>query len=63
MSKGERTRRSVVDNAIRLASMTGLEVGETELHTRRVADQIAEMINSSPADAASLFGKWVNTED
>ena len=25
MSKGERTRRSVVDNAIRLASMTGLE--------------------------------------
>ena len=45
------------------ASMTGLEVGESELHTRRVADQIAEMINSSPADAASLFGKWVNTED
>ncbi|MBB6430736.1 hypothetical protein [Algisphaera agarilytica] len=45
------------------ASMAGLEVNEEELRTRNLADQINEMIKSSPNDAGSLLGKWVQAED
>ncbi|MEM1109902.1 MAG: hypothetical protein AAGH99_14555 [Planctomycetota bacterium] len=45
------------------ASMAGLEVNEDEIRTRNLADQISEMIKSSPNDAGSLLGKWVQSED
>lgn len=45
------------------ASMAGLEVNEEELRTRNLANQISEMIKSSPSDAGSLLGKWVQAGD
>lgn len=45
------------------ASMAGLEVNEEELRTRNLATQISEMIRSSPNDAGSLLGKWVQSEE
>lgn len=45
------------------SSMAGLEVDEEELRTRRLADQISEMIKSAPEDAGGLLGKWVNSDE
>ncbi len=45
------------------SSMAGLEVDEEELRTRRLAEQISDMIKSAPDDAGGLLGKWVQAED
>lgn len=45
------------------STMAGLEVDEEELRTRRLADQISEMIKASPDDAGGLLGKWVHSDD
>ncbi len=43
-------------------AMVGLEVDEGEIRSRKVADQINEMVKTNPEEAARLFGKWVDTE-
>ncbi len=43
--------------------MAGLEVDEEELRTRRLAEQISDMIKSAPDDAGGLLGKWVHADD
>jgi flagellar biosynthesis/type III secretory pathway M-ring protein FliF/YscJ len=45
------------------STMTGLEVDEEELRTRRLAEQISDLIKSAPDDAGNLLGKWVQAED
>ncbi|MEL7087504.1 MAG: hypothetical protein AAGL98_03540 [Planctomycetota bacterium] len=45
------------------SSMAGLEVDEEELRTRRLADQISDMIKAAPEDACGLLGKWVNSDE
>ena len=45
------------------STMAGLEVDEEELRTRRLAEQISDMIKSAPQDAGGLLGKWVQAED
>jgi len=45
------------------ATMDGVEVDDEEIQQRKMAEQISGMIRANPADAASLFGRWVNTED
>ena len=45
------------------STMAGLEVDEEELRTRRLAEQISDMIKSAPEDAGGLLGKWVHAED
>jgi len=45
------------------SSMAGLEVDEDELRTRRLAEQISELIKSAPEDAGGLLGRWVQAED
>ena len=41
------------------AAMAGVEIDEDEIRSRRIAEQIGEMIKANPAEAASLVGKWV----
>lgn len=45
------------------ASMSGVEVDEEELASRRIADQISELIKANPEEAGNLLGKWVRTDD
>ena len=45
------------------STMAGLEVDEEELRTRRLAEQISDLIKSAPEDAGSLLGKWVQADD
>jgi flagellar M-ring protein FliF len=45
------------------ASMAGVELDEDELRTRKIAEQIGEMVKANPAEAASLVRRWVRTEE
>lgn len=45
------------------AAMAGVEVDEDEIRSRRIAEQISQMIKANPAEAANLVGRWVRTED
>ncbi len=44
------------------ASMDGVEIDEEEMKSRHLAEQISELIVSSPADATGLLGRWVNDD-
>lgn len=43
-------------------TMAGVELNEDEIRTRKIAEQIAEMVKSSPAEAAGIFGRWIRKE-
>jgi flagellar biosynthesis/type III secretory pathway M-ring protein FliF/YscJ len=45
------------------ASMEGVELDEAELKSRRIADQISEMIRANPQEAGGILGRWVATEE
>lgn len=44
-------------------SMAGIELSEDEVRTRRIVEQIGEMVRSNPVESASLLRRWVNTEE
>ena len=44
-------------------TMAGVELDDEELAVRRIADQISEMVKSSPTEAAQIFTKWVGSGD
>ncbi|MCE9592231.1 MAG: hypothetical protein K8S99_17130 [Planctomycetes bacterium] len=44
-------------------SMAGMELNEDEIRSRKVAEQIADMVKSNPAEAASLFNRWIRKEE
>ena len=43
--------------------MEGVEVNEGEIQVRKLAEQISEMVRANPVEAASLFNRWVKSED
>lgn len=43
--------------------LTGVEVAEEELNSRRIADQISDMIKESPDEATSLFNRWIKPNE
>ena len=45
------------------SSIPGVEVDEDELASRRIADQISELIKANPEEAGALLGKWVRTDE
>ena len=45
------------------SSMAGMEVDEDELASRRIADQISELIKANPDEAGALLGRWVRTDE
>jgi flagellar M-ring protein FliF len=42
--------------------MTGIEINERDMHSRRIAEQISELVKANPAEAAQLFNRWVRKE-
>lgn len=45
------------------ATMEGMELDEEQLKSRRMAEQISDMIKANPGDAGAILGKWVRTND
>lgn len=45
------------------AAMAGVELGDDELRTRKVAEQISDMIKSNPDEASHLLKKWVHYDE
>jgi flagellar biosynthesis/type III secretory pathway M-ring protein FliF/YscJ len=45
------------------SALAGVEVDENELQSRRIAEQISDLIRNNPGDAASLLGRWVQADD
>jgi flagellar M-ring protein FliF len=43
-------------------SMAGIELNEDELRSRKIAEQIGELVKGNPAEAASLIRRWVRTD-
>ncbi|NJL31570.1 MAG: hypothetical protein HC898_08035 [Phycisphaerales bacterium] len=44
-------------------TMPGKELDENEMHHRKIAEQIAEMIKNNPAESAQLVRRWVRTDE
>ena len=49
--------------ALGQTALDGVEIDESELKSRHLAEQISELIKNSPADASGLLGRWVNAAD
>ena len=43
--------------------MDGVEIEPKELQSRKVAQQIGEMIKANPREAGHILGKWVQADD
>jgi len=43
-------------------AMVGIEMNEDELNTKRMLDEVGELVKDKPAEAASLFTRWVQPE-
>lgn len=44
-------------------SMAGMELDEEDIRTRKVAEQIADMVKGNPTEAAALFNRWIRKEE
>jgi flagellar M-ring protein FliF len=44
------------------AAMTGIEIGDDEIRSRKLVEQVVEMVGSNPDSAAGLLGRWVSDE-
>jgi len=44
-------------------AMAGVELAEEEVQVRKVAQQIDELVSEYPAEAATLFKRWVRAEE
>lgn len=45
------------------AAMEGIELEEGELKTKKMLEQVEEMVKKNPADAASLLNRWVQVAE
>jgi len=43
--------------------MPGFEVGEEDIRSRKIAEQISELVKANPDEAVNLVSKWVQTGD
>ena len=44
-------------------AMTGVEVAEEDIRSRKVAEQISDLVKANPQEAADLFNRWVATKE
>ncbi len=45
------------------SSLAGVELDEDELHSRRVAEQIGELVKANPTEASAILGRWVRRDE
>ena len=53
----------IADAAGADTALEGHEISEEELRSRRIAEQIGDLILSNPDDAGNLLGRWVEADD
>ncbi len=44
------------------AAMTGIEIGDDEVRSRKLVAQVVELVGTNPESAAGLLGRWVSEE-
>ncbi len=44
-------------------AMPGIEVGEDEMQSQKMLEQVGELVTSSPEAAAKLVGRWISVEE
>ncbi len=45
------------------AAMEGIEIGDATLKTKRMLEQVGEMVKKNPADAAAMLNRWIQVEN
>jgi flagellar M-ring protein FliF len=45
------------------APLAGIEVGEDEVQSQKMLEQVAEMVKDNPEVAAKLLNRWIQTQD
>lgn len=45
------------------STMAGVELDEAQIRTRKIAEQIGELVKANPAEAATLFNRWIRKEN
>lgn len=53
----------IADAAGAETALDGHEISEEELRSRRIAEQIGDLILSNPEDAGNLLGRWVDSDE
>jgi flagellar biosynthesis/type III secretory pathway M-ring protein FliF/YscJ len=43
-------------------AMVGIELGESQIKTKKMLESIEELVKKTPLDAASLMNRWMNVE-
>ncbi|HYD01773.1 MAG TPA: flagellar M-ring protein FliF C-terminal domain-containing protein [Phycisphaerales bacterium] len=43
-------------------AMVGIELGETQIKTKKMVESIEELVKKTPLDAAALMNRWLNVE-
>jgi hypothetical protein len=43
-------------------AMVGIELGESQIKTKKMVESIEELVKKSPLDAANLVNRWMNVE-
>jgi len=43
-------------------AMTGIEIDDTALRSKKMLEQVSELVKKNPDQAASLFNRWISTE-
>jgi flagellar M-ring protein FliF len=44
-------------------AMDGVELDETQIRIREIADQISEMVKANPEEAGELFSRWIRKDE
>jgi flagellar biosynthesis/type III secretory pathway M-ring protein FliF/YscJ len=44
-------------------AMTGIEVDEAEMQSQKVLEQVAEVVEQNPGQAAKLVARWINIDE
>jgi flagellar biosynthesis/type III secretory pathway M-ring protein FliF/YscJ len=42
--------------------MAGIEVGEEEVHSQKVLEQVQELVEKTPDSAAKMLNRWITVE-
>jgi len=45
------------------AAMTGIEIGDDEVHSRKLVEQVEDLVGSNPDAAASLLHRWIGEDE
>jgi len=44
-------------------AMAGIEVGDDQMQSQQLLEQVGELVEKSPESAAKLIGRWISVEE